>query len=194
MPNVRVSLASVGYKKRPVSNSLLVLQSLYKEGYTVSLLNGKRYSKKEDILEWFLDRHIRIHFIDVQKPDIEVNNTFVKVFGDKQKFDLDNGWEQLDKHLLNLGVYSRNKDTYIPSYKEDAYFLVMNYGDKDQFIDSNPKSFLRCQRACKSLNTTQDVRNIHIVKCTTLEMVEFFDFTTGKAETLEAGIFYSVLV
>lgn len=194
MPNVRVSLSSVGFKKTPIPNSILVLQSLYKEGFTISLLNGKRYSKKMDILEWFADRNIRIHFLDVQKPEIEVNNTFVKVLDEKKSFDLVSGWEQLDKQLLEKGIYERKDNDYHPSYTENTYFMVMNYGEKDQFIDSNPKSFKRCQRACKSLNTLKDVRTIHIVDCNTLAMVECFDFTTGKTETLEPGIFFSVLV
>lgn len=202
MPNVRVSLSSIGYhsnlipgyQSNPIPNSLFVLQSLYKEGFTISLLNGKRYKDKYEISEWFYDRGLHVKFIDVSKPDIEVNNTFVRVLGEKSDFDLVNGWENLDKLLVNKGVYERDNNSYIPSYKKDSYFLVMNYGDKDQFIDSKPRSLDRSHRFCKTINSHKEVRTIHIINSTTLEAVEFFDFSTGKFEALEPDVYFSVLV
>ena len=194
MPNVRVSLSSIGYNSNPIPNSLLVLQSLYKEGFTISLLNGKRYRDKKEILEWFYDRGIRVNFIDVSKPDIEVNNTFVRVLGEKSDFELVDGWENLDKLLISKGVYERDEESYSPSYKKDSYFLVMNYGDADQFIDSKPRSLDRTHRFCKTINSHKEVRTIHIVNSTTFEAVEVFNFSTGKFEVLEPDVYFSVLV
>lgn len=194
MPNVRVSLSSIGYNNNPIPNSLLVLQSLYKEGFTISLLNGKRYRDKKEILEWFYDRGIRVNFIDVSKPDIEVNNTFVRVLGEKSDFELVDGWENLDKLLISKGVYERDEESYTPSYKKDSYFLVMNYGDADQFIDSKPRSLDRIRRFCKTINSHKEVRTIHIVNSTTFEAVEVFNFSTGKFEALEPDVYFSVLV
>ena len=194
MPNVRVSLSSIGYNSNPIPNSLLVLQSLYKEGFTISLLNGKRYRDKKEILEWFYDRGIRVNFIDVSRPDIEVNNTFVRVLGEKSDFELVDGWENLDKLLISKGVYERDEESYSPSYKKDSYFLVMNYGDADQFIDSKPRSLDRIHRFCKTINSHKEVRTIHIVNSTTFEAVEVFNFSTGKFEALEPDVYFSVLV
>ena len=194
MPNVRVSLSSIGYNSNPIPNSLLVLQSLYREGFTISLLNGKRYRDKKEILEWFYDRGIRVNFIDVSKPDIEVNNTFVRVLGEKSDFELVDGWENLDKLLISKGVYERDEESYSPSYKKDSYFLVMNYGDADQFIDSKPRSLDRIHRFCKTINSHKEVRTIHIVNSTTFEAVEVFNFSTGKFEALEPDVYFSVLV
>lgn len=194
MPNVRISLSSVGYPKDQVPNSVLVLQTLHHAGYTISLLNGKRYKDKRDILDWFYDRGIHVHFLNVSKPDIEVNNTFMRIKGEKYDFDPSKGWSILDRKLLEKNIYFNTTRNYEPSYKEDTYFMVVNYGEKDQVIYSKPRSLKSCKSTCKILNFKKEVNTIHIINASTLEMVECYNIGTGEFEKLDSDIYFNLFV
>lgn len=192
--NVRVSLSSVGYPNEKIPNSILVLQTLNHLGYTISLLNGKRYKDKKEILEWFYDRGVHVHFLNVSKPDIEVNNTFLRVKGEKYNFDISDGWAKLDKLLVEKGVYSNDIRNYTPSYKEDVYFMVVNYGEKDQVIYPKIRSLKSCKSTCNILNFKKEVNTIHIINASTLEMEECYNVSTGEFEKLDSDIYFNLFV
>lgn len=172
MPFVRVTLHAVGYPK--VSpNCLLVLQKLCAIGFSV-VMKDVFYHNREAIIDYFDSLGIPVTFSTVYQPEIDIRVDRYKIFGRPYHWYNNKNWEEVDKSLMEAEVYSR-EDGFKPCYLPNTYFVVYNYGDKDQNIDSKQSSMNAVkQKATRSVHEGK-ARSATIIDANTLRIVGVFE-------------------
>lgn len=171
MATIRVTLAMMGYPN-VADNCLIVLQSLcYKAGYDLVLRNQTNYKNKQEIEDYFNNLHLPFAFESVHNPEIDVTPSYTLVLGTLVEADNANIWKCIDKYCLSKGIYNRNKDVYKPSYKTNTYFLISDYGESSQKVDSKPLCFSVAKTKAFNLINSKVAKYVYIVNSTTLRIM-----------------------
>ena len=189
MATVRVTLNSVGYPSVG-NNCLVVLQKLCAEGYEI-VLRDSYYKDKDSIVDFFDRICLPFKFSSIKDPDIDILGDYFRI-KDASRAWVGRDWSDIDKALISSGVYTRSSESYVPSYKPDTYFLVYNYGYRDQLVDSRPFALaVSRQKATRSINDGK-ARTATIVDANTLRIVGVSD-STGFEEFRELVYFNNEL-
>lgn len=195
MATVRVVLKALGYPN-VAPNSVLVLQSLQEVGFKIVLKN-MTYSDKEAIEDYFLQHNLNVSFEHVKNPDIDILDNKAVIGGNEIKnSSVDKIWEEIDKLCISRQIYERNPiDSYIPSYKPDSYFLVLDYGLPTQLVDSKPVMLKAAhQKGSRIMNARRTINTIDVVDSTTLKIVDHWNKRLKKFEASTEEVFFNVLV
>ena len=163
MATVRVTMYSLGYPRvRP--NCLLVLQSLCANGYKV-VMKDSNYKDREAILNYFDRINIPVEFVKINNPDIDILNTTFRIGNHYHRWDKPYNWSEIDKYCLNHGVYSREAGfSFVPvDYLPDTFFVVKDYGESTQEVDSMPISYVGAKQKSTRLCNSGKANTVTIV-------------------------------
>lgn len=194
MATVRVNLMSLDYPD-VAPNSILVLQSLRAAGYKL-IMRNVYYKNKERVIDYFEDRNLKISFIHVRNPEIDIVAGRAVINGDVIRGDNNSLWERVDQYCLEHHIYEREQtpDVFIPSYKE-GFFVVTDYGLNTQAIDSKPISLKACHtKGAKMFKANPSINTIDLVNATTLEVVEHFDKKQKCFVAATEKVYFSIMV
>ena len=194
MATVRITTRSVGYPNI-APNSILVLQSLYNAGYKIVLRNTF-YKDKPSIIEYFQDHNIHISFMNVHNPDIEISKDSAYVGSTKIQSNKKDLWEDIDQYCVSNKIYDRNYiSDYIPSYKNNTFFLVVDYGLSSQLFDSKPMTMSVAHKKGMSIaKELPSIKSIDVVNSTTLQVVEHFNMELQEFEPATEEVFLNVML
>ena len=194
MATVRVTLKSLGYPNI-APNMPIVLQSLVNAGYDV-ILRDIPYGDKNSIIDYFDKLGIPIRFASVPQPSIEIIDNKALFQIGEVKGTQDTFWRLLDKKCLALKLYRRVKAFgFTPSYKENTYFLVVDYGLPTQAIHSYPISSSSIRKKCENLiELNSETQTIDIVNSTSFLIEWTFNKERMALEPLDEPSYFSILV
>ena len=171
MSSIRLSLCAMNYP-HVAPNCLVVLQALRSVGFDITL-KDMFYHNREDIKEYFEDLGLSVSFDPIKKPEICILKNSIILHSKKYFFS---DWRDIDQLCLEQKIYSRNsRYSFVPSYKPDTYFLVLNYGEKTQIVDSTVDSLLNIKHQAKKLIDEGKSQCITIVDANTLQILGSFD-------------------
>ena len=183
MATVRVVLKALGYPNI-APNSVLVLQSLADVGFKI-ILKNMTYSNKAVIEDYFEKLNLSVSFEHVKNPDIDILDNKATIGKDEIKnSSVDKIWEEIDKLCLTKQIYERNPiDSYIPSYKPNTYFLVLDYGLPTQLVDSKPVMLCAAhQKGSRIMNARSAIKTIDVVDSLTLKVMDHWNKRKKKFE------------
>lgn len=194
MAIVRINLGALGYPN-VAPNSLLVLQSLSAEGHKLVLRNVY-YRNKQQIIDYFHDRNLKIAFLHTNRPDIDIKKNQALIYGEVVEGEAGTLWENIDLYCLEKGLYQReeNHASYIPYYKE-GFFVVVDYGLSTQMIDSKPISLKAAHtKGSKLFKANPAIQTIDLVNAETFEVVEHYDTENKCFVPATETVFFSIAV
>lgn len=167
MSTIRLSLCSLGYPQ-VAPNCLIVLQALTAAGFHV-ILRDVYYRDRNSIVNYFENLGISITFDPVKNPDIDVLRNTFKVYNITYSFT---SWKDIDQVCLKKNIYSRkSRYSFIPSYKPNTYFVVLNYGERTQVVDSSAIVLPTAKQRAVSLISSGKSTTVTIVDANTLRIV-----------------------
>ena len=171
MSSIRLSLCAIGYPN-VAPNCLVVLQSLRTAGFDI-LLRDVYYRDKDAIEDYFDQLGIPVKFDHVKEPEIDVLRNKIKILNKSYIFC---SWQDIDELCLKAEIYSRNsRYSFIPSYKPDTYFMVLNYGEKTQIVDSNAHPLSTIKSRATTLVNSGKSSSVTIVDANTLQIMGVTD-------------------
>lgn len=171
MSTIRLSLCAMGYPQ-VAPNCLVVLQSLMAEGYNV-VLRDVYYRDRNSIVDYFERLGVAVTFDAVRSPDIDVLRDSFKVHNTKHPFD---SWKDIDQVCLKENIYSRkSRYSFVPSYKPNTYFIVLNYGEKTQVVDSSSIALSTAKQRASGLVSSGKSSTVTIVDANTLRIAGIVD-------------------
>jgi hypothetical protein len=188
MAIARITLHALGFPN--VSpNCLIVLQKLCAEGFKI-ILKDVHYKDRDAIVDYFDRLNIPFSFSTSRDPEIDILNKRFRIYSKYYPWG-QNRWDDIDKTMMKEEVYSRS-DGFIPSYVPNTYFVVYNYGEKDQHIDSKPGVLgVVKQKATRCINEGK-AQTATVVDANTLRIAGVSD-STGYEEFTDLVYFNSEL-
>lgn len=171
MSTIRLSLCSLGYP-HIAPNCLVVLQSLMAVGFNL-VLRDVYYRDRDSILDYFEKLGLSVIFDTVKHPDIDVLRDSFKINNTKYPFT---SWKDVDQACLKENIYSRkSRYSFVPSYKPNTYFIVLNYGEKTQVVDSSAIALSTAKQRSIGLVSSGKSSVVTIVDANTLRIAGIVD-------------------
>lgn len=190
MATVRVSLHALGFP-RVSSNCLLVLQKLNAEGFNI-IIKDVYYKDRDAIISYFDRLNIPFTFSKMNEPEIDILNRRFRILRNYYYWKNQDSWEEIDRALQEREIYARSDVEYIPNYSPDSFFVVYNYGDRDQKVDSKPGTLgVIKQKASRSVNEGK-VRTATVVDSNSLRIAGVSD-SDGYEEFTELLYFNTAI-
>ena len=154
------------------------------------------YKDKPSIIEYFQDHNIHISFMNVHNPDIEISKDSAYVGSTKIQSNKKDLWEDIDQYCVSNKIYDRNYiSDYIPSYKNNTFFLVVDYGLSSQLFDSKPMTMSVAHKKGMSIaKELPSIKSIDVVNSTTLQVVEHFNMELQEFEPATEEVFLNVML